>query len=161
MWLNARRSRGDIDILRAVSREQAMDTSAGRWSVMSKFAKWLRKRVGARSSLWELDHVSEADTARVAHDLGLSTSEFVNLAARGRDSTDLLRRRLEVEHLDPAEIVRAQPEVMRDLSRLCSLCRSDGRCARDLARNPDDPAWRSYCPNADTLDALRPTGPQG
>jgi hypothetical protein len=138
-----------------------MDTSAGRWSVISKFAEWLRKHVDGRSGARELDRASEGETARIAHDLGLSTAELVNIAARGRDSTDLLRRRLEAEHLDPGRISRAQPEVMRDMSRLCSLCRSDGRCARDLARDPDDPAWRRYCPNAETLDALRPAGPPG
>jgi hypothetical protein len=34
------------------------------------------------------------------------------------------------------------------------MCKSHGRCARDLARDANDPAWESYCPNCQTLEAL-------
>ena len=33
-----------------------------------------------------------------------------------------------------------------------------GRCARDLATSPDDPAWQQYCPNEQTLTSLAREG---
>jgi hypothetical protein len=43
---------------------------------------------------------------------------------------------------------------MRDLQRVCTVCGSKRRCAHELAKNPSDPAWQKYCPNATTLAAL-------
>jgi hypothetical protein len=57
-------------------------------------------------------------------------------------------------HLDAAAISRDEPLIMRDLERVCTTCGSKRRCVRDLVRYPDDQAWRAYCPNAMTLDAL-------
>jgi hypothetical protein len=57
--------------------------------------------------------------------------------------------------LDYDEVGRTQPHVMWDLQQLCTLCDSKKRCARDLATNPHAPAWRGYCPNEDTLTALK------
>jgi len=133
-----------------------MDTP-GRWPVIGTLTQWLRNWLSGQSGLLELDRAGEGEAARVAGDLGISTAELVRMAGRGSDAAELLRRRLEARHLDPAEVSRTQPEHMRDMSRLCSLCRSQGRCARDLSRNPNNPAWRGYCPNVGTLDSLGPT----
>lgn len=132
-----------------------MEASAGRWPVIGKFSSWLQNWARARSSLSELDRTGRGETARVAHDLGMSAAELVNLSRHGPASADLLQGRLQAQHIEAGQISRDQPEVMRDMSRLCSQCRSHGRCARDLARDPGDPAWREYCPNAGTIDALR------
>jgi hypothetical protein len=51
-------------------------------------------------------------------------------------------------------VLRADPLIMRDLERVCTLCGSKRRCERDLAAHPDDEVWRTYCPNAPTLEAL-------
>jgi hypothetical protein len=58
-------------------------------------------------------------------------------------------------HLDADALAKSEPSTMRDLQRLCSSCVSKKRCQRDLLLVPDDPMWRHYCPNADTLDALQ------
>jgi hypothetical protein len=34
------------------------------------------------------------------------------------------------------------------------MCDCHRRCARGLERDPLDPAWQDYCPNATTLKAL-------
>jgi hypothetical protein len=49
---------------------------------------------------------------------------------------------------------KAAPSVMWDLERTCACCNKEGVCAKDLAERPDDPVWKSYCPNAFTLDTL-------
>ena len=56
--------------------------------------------------------------------------------------------------LDPAEISRSQPQTMRDLQRVCTLCADKPDCEHDLAGDPSDPSWRDYCPNEGTLGAL-------
>src|SRR6516165_2797871 len=56
--------------------------------------------------------------------------------------------------LDREGITQADPQVMRDLQRVCTVCGSKRRCAHELAKNPSDPAWQKYCPNATTLWAL-------
>jgi hypothetical protein len=61
---------------------------------------------------------------------------------------------MEALGLDPNEVAHTEPQTLHDMQRLCSMCSSHGRCARDLSRNPADPAWKDYCPNAGTLDAL-------
>jgi hypothetical protein len=53
--------------------------------------------------------------------------------------------------LDPAEVAHAFPVTSHDLQRVCTLCADKRRCMRDLSRNPDDPHWKDYCPNAETL----------
>jgi hypothetical protein len=56
--------------------------------------------------------------------------------------------------LDATELARVEPDVIRDLQGVCSLCASQRKCRHDLVRNPSGSAWRKYCPNASTLAAL-------
>jgi hypothetical protein len=43
------------------------------------------------------------------------------------------------------------------MERLCTMCENKGRCARDLAADPNDPVWRKYCLNEQSLVALAST----
>ena len=95
-----------------------------------------------------------AELARIARDVGISPAELYTIAAKRPDAAEPLKLRLEALHLDRAALARDEPLVMRDLERVCSVCGSKRRCERDLARFPDETAWRAYCPNAMTLDAL-------
>ncbi|HTS41175.1 MAG TPA: hypothetical protein VMH84_11625 [Xanthobacteraceae bacterium] len=76
------------------------------------------------------------------------------LAGKWPEATDLLSRRMAALKLDVEEIGRTYPPVSNDLKHLCWLCTSKGRCERDLAKDPSNPVWREYCPNATTLTAL-------
>jgi hypothetical protein len=64
-----------------------------------------------------------------------------------------LSLRLQQVTLDVGDIAQAEPYVLRDLRRVCSLCASKRRCECDLARKFADPVWEEYCPNAPTLHA--------
>jgi hypothetical protein len=90
----------------------------------------------------------------MAHDIGVSAAELHDLASRGPQSADLLCRRMDVLDLDQNEVAHAERATFQDLQRVCSMCDCKKRCARDLARNPDDPVWKDYCSNAQTLTAL-------
>jgi len=125
----------------------------------AEFAAWWRTMRAARASFGELEG-SGNEVERIARDLGLAPSELRNIAAKGSGGADQLEMRLEGLHLDPVALRREEPLVMRDLERVCTTCGSKRRCVRDWLRFPDDAAWRGYCPNATTLDALENAPPQ-
>lgn len=116
-------------------------------------AAWWRNWRNARESLAELDGCG-SEVSRIAREVGVSAPELYTIAAKRPDAADQLKLRLEALHFDPAALRRDEPLVMRDLERVCSTCGSKRRCVRDWVRFPDDAAWRGYCPNAMTLDAL-------
>jgi len=105
----------------------------------------------------EFKYCDEGDIARVAHEAGVTTGELRELARHNSRSADLLLKRMAALDLDQTEVAKIEPHVFRDLQRVCTVCESHGRCQHDLNRDPNDPAWKSYCPNVETLmdlDAL-------
>jgi len=102
----------------------------------------------------ELRCCADEEIARMAGDVGLSPRELRQLVDRGSGASDLLRQRLTALDLEQSEVARHEPQTLHDLQRVCSLCQHHRRCARDLAHNAADPAWKEYCPNAETLIAL-------
>jgi len=127
------------------------------WSVIGWFRRRFENWAQGRRSLSDLDHMGREETARAAHDLRLSSSDLVRLADRGPKAADLLPHRLAAQHIDPQQLAHTDPAVLHDMQRLCTMCASKGRCARDLAEHPDDPEWRRYCPNVVTIDAVTRT----
>jgi hypothetical protein len=121
------------------------------WSPLSAIRRWIQ---GNTDTLDELQRCAEGEIERIARDNGLSVSEFRTLASLGPNAADLLERRMAALDLDPVEVSQIAPHTFRDLQKLCSFCKSHGRCLRDLARNPANEAWKEYCPNAGTLIAL-------
>jgi len=95
------------------------------------------------------------EESRLARDLGIGVCEFHEIVRRGGDSANLLPQRMAALHLDATELAGRDGLLLRDLQRVCALCESKGRCMRDLARDPNDPAWEEYCPNEGTLNALK------
>ena len=45
-------------------------------------------------------------------------------------------------------------EMFVGLQRRCFDCSFQKDCAIDLRRDPNDPVWKTYCPNAETLEGL-------
>ncbi|MEQ1615009.1 MAG: hypothetical protein ABL904_19850 [Hyphomicrobiaceae bacterium] len=91
---------------------------------------------------------------RIASDLGISADELRGLAARGPHSADLLVERMRALGLTQTDVNRVASGLMRELQKTCSCCADKSICHKELAEQPDDPSWRRYCPNADTLDAI-------
>ena len=106
----------------------------------------------ARSS--GLDACSDIEVDRMARDIGLSASELQRLVNRGPHAADLLLCRMAALNLDREEVAEVDRATFLDLQRVCSNCDCKGRCKRELARDPDDPAWEDYCPNVATLKML-------
>jgi hypothetical protein len=66
----------------------------------------------------------------------------------------LLFSRMERLQIDRDELAQHDPLLFRELQGRCTLCPSQGQCARDLATGVEDIGWEKYCPNAGLLNAL-------
>jgi hypothetical protein len=84
----------------------------------------------------------------------MSAKELRQLAQHGPHSADPLLRRMAALDLDRNEVAQTEPQTFQDLQRVCTLCASHRQCARDMARDLNDPAWEDYCPNVATLKML-------
>jgi hypothetical protein len=104
-----------------------------------------------RAAISELSKFDPSEVARIAEDLGISTSDLRFLAASGSGATDLLKRRLQTLGVDVSGV---DPAVMRDLQLLCARCNGKQRCAHELADKPVAARWPKYCPNAPTIEAI-------
>ena len=122
--------------------------------LVRRLARRWREWAGRRNTVAALDSCHPSETARIARDLGVGGAEFRVLAGKWPDSSDLLSRRMRQNELDAAELVRVEPQVVRDLERVCTLCASRRQCDRDFANERSNPAWEKYCPNTMTLRAL-------
>src|SRR5262245_8643521 len=120
-----------------------------------RLARRWRGYAGRQRTLAALADCGPAEAARIAHDVGVSgAAELRVLAGKWPNSADLLARRMRQIKLDAAHIVQVEPEVVRDLERVCTLCASKRRCSRDFAKERSPSSWQAYCPNTMTLKAL-------
>jgi hypothetical protein len=117
--------------------------------LFGRFGRWFQERTLRRTTLAELQSCGPAEMERMARDLGMSQGELSVLAGKWPDSADLLSRRLQ-----QVKLARVEPQVLRDLERVCTLCGSKRKCEHDLAIHPANSAWTGYCPNAPTISAL-------
>lgn len=115
---------------------------------------WWRNWKQGRAALSEIDGLESEELSRVARDIGVNTFELRTLAGKWPDSADLLSQRLAALRLTEDGIAQAEPGVLHDLQRVCTLCDDKQRCGHDIDRDPSNPQWREYCPNVETLDAL-------
>ncbi|MBI3435520.1 MAG: hypothetical protein HY056_10650 [Proteobacteria bacterium] len=123
---------------------------------VSKIAAWLRHWRDNDRGADGLNACGCTEVARIARDLGVSTSELRALARQGPDAAALLPRMLDALGIDAKAIARDEPGVMHDLQRLCGQCARKVECANDLAGGGAADNYRAYCPNAPTIEALKP-----
>lgn len=123
-------------------------------SPVEVISEWWRDWTRNSSAISELTCCAEDEVERIARDVGISAAELRKLAHHGPDGADLLLRRMAALDLDRDEVSQTERRTFQDLQRVCTMCESKRRCARDLARDSDDPAWEDYCPNVATLKML-------
>jgi hypothetical protein len=129
------------------SKEAAMESLGAVETLLTRVRDWWRRRN-------ELGGLDDKEVQRVAAELGMSTNTLEDLVQRGPDAAHNLYERMRALGLSKADVEAAAHGVLRDLQRTCACCNEKSICERDLARRPEDPVWRSYCPNAVTLEAL-------
>lgn len=66
---------------------------------------------------------------------------------------ELLGCRVEMLGLDLSAIKNAD-NALQEIMRNCPICGQREACVADLKRDPNDPVWETYCPNAKALLGL-------
>jgi len=117
-------------------------------------ARWLRDRWESRNATAELESLASSDLERIAHEVGVGSSELREIAGLGSHAADLLPRRMEAVGLDAAEVARTDPATLHDLQRVCAMCASKGQCIHDLDHPASAGTLPDYCLNRDTLREL-------
>lgn len=102
----------------------------------------------------ELIGLDRSELERIAGELGMSAHDLEDLAARGPAAANQLYERMRLLGLTRADAERIAHGLMRDLERTCACCSDKSACEKDLARHPNDPTWKDYCPNAATLESI-------
>jgi|GraSoiStandDraft_30_1057271.scaffolds.fasta_scaffold567444_2 hypothetical protein len=123
-------------------------------SLFASILAWCNNRVRAIAPSAG-ERLTAAQTSDVVADAGPS-GEAPDLPHYSYDAS-LLFRRMAALQVDRDELASDDPLLFRELQALCTLCRSKERCVLDLAQECVElanPAWREYCPNATTLNAL-------
>ena len=122
--------------------------------MVGRLAAWWNDFRAARMRLRELQWCGD-NLGPIARDVGLSSADLYAMAAKPLGAADQHKQRLAALGIDQVALLRRHPRVARDLERVCSLCGQKRRCERDLANHPNDPVWLTYCPNTQTLHALK------
>lgn len=122
--------------------------------VMRTIAGWINKYRHIAGTHAEFGQCSPEDISRIAKDLGVSTNELRNLAAKWPGAGDPVEKMLLSLRVDPQALASTQPAVMRDLKRLCVVCGEKNRCSHELKDGTAGEHFHEFCPNAFTLDAL-------
>lgn len=112
---------------------------------------WWRRLMSVR----ELEGCDDRDLQRVLHDLNVSKADLTGAVMRGAYPKLLLPRMLDALDL-PADRVKAMyPSVESDLRRVCAQCPETARCRKELHGHTAAAAYREFCLNSATLEALQ------
>lgn len=117
---------------------------------IGKFADWIKHR----RELSEVRRMNRTDFDLIARDLRVSPDELDRLVAAGAHSADEMPEMLKALGIDVADLARVEPLLVRDMQRVCSLCRDKAHCHGELAHGTAAEHYREFCPNAPTIDAL-------
>jgi transcriptional regulator with XRE-family HTH domain len=121
--------------------------------LMTTFSDWLKHR----RELSEMRQLDRTDFERIAGDLRVSPDELDELVRNGPHAADELPKLLQALGIDEAALANTQPLVLRDMERVCAMCRDKARCDRDLAAGTSAEHYKGYCLNAPTIDRLGET----
>jgi hypothetical protein len=108
-----------------------------------------RRTLDARG---ELDQCEPSEVAQIAHDLSVTPEELKVLA--GKSPASAIDQLLAALGVDRPRRPFSEPALVRDLQRLCSACVFKRQCGRELATGTAAAHYRTYCPNAYTLDYM-------
>lgn len=118
--------------------------------VIGKFADWLKHR----RELSEIRRMNRTDFDAIARDMRVSSDDLDRLVQIGPHGADELPEILKNLGIDEADLARTQPLLVRDMQRVCAMCRDKAQCDGDLAAGTTAEHYRDYCPNAPTIHAL-------
>lgn len=120
-------------------------TIAGLWT------RWLERQASIR----EFNSLDATQREELARDTGVPQGVLENLSARGPSEKIELQRLMDALALDVEELRTTHAAVLRDMGVICSECCARSRCRRELDRHAASQNYHEYCPNTQTLSALR------
>ena len=127
------------------------ETSLANPGLLGRVLDWVRAHTPAGS---DLSAFSREDLRHMANDLSLANSDLLAVAAAGHDNSVLMEGMMLARGLDPDQLRHAFVTLVRDVERVCTQCRSTGRCRRELDAGTAAVHCHEYCPNAGTFDDL-------
>ena len=119
--------------------------------LLGRVLDWLRARSGSAD---ELAGWSREELRNLADDLALSEYDLVTLSATMSDNNVLMERMMRARGFEPELLRNSFAALVRDMERVCSRCKSTGRCRRELDAGYGARHAHEYCPNAGTFDDL-------
>lgn len=123
-------------------------------SILDQVLDWWLSTRDRWARMAELQMLPPGELERVASDFGVSSTELLSAASRPDGDHQLLDLRLAALGLEPSQIEKLSPLLLRDLRRTCASCPEQQQCKDDMALSPLAPGWESYCPNSGTLRTL-------
>jgi hypothetical protein len=121
--------------------------------LIDHFASWLKHR----RELNEMRQLDRSDFDRIAADLEVSPGDLDELVRRGPHAADELPVLLKALGIDAVALERTQPLVVRDMERVCAMCRHKSQCDGDLIAGTAAEHYQDYCANAPTIEGLERT----
>lgn len=121
--------------------------------VIDLFGDWLKQR-RQLNELMEVEAES-GELERIAREFGVTRADLDMLVRQGPRGADELPKILAALGIDEAAIRRAEPAMLRDMERVCSVCKHKRQCHQELAAGTAPANYEEYCGNADTFDTLR------
>ena len=121
--------------------------------VVDVFGEWLKHR----RELREMREMDAANFSQIAGELRMSSAELEALVRQGPHAADELPKMLAALGVNQQDLERTEPHVLRDMERVCALCRHKAQCDRDLADGTAAENYHGYCGNAATLESLEQT----
>jgi len=118
--------------------------------LIDKFANWLKHR----RELNEMRQLNRTDFNLIAQDLRISPDALDQLVQVGPHGADELPKMLKSLGIDEADLVRTEPLMVRDMQRVCGLCRDKAQCHHELDAGTSAEHYKAYCPNAPSIEAL-------
>lgn len=119
--------------------------------LIDKFADWLKHR----RELSEMRQLDRTEFDLIASDLRISPGDLDQLVQAGSHAADELPQMLKSLGISEEDLKRSQPTLVRDMQRVCSLCRDKAHCHRELAAGTAAAHYHGYCPNAPSIDTVK------
>ncbi|WP_024511388.1 hypothetical protein [Bradyrhizobium sp. ARR65] len=118
--------------------------------LLSTFADWLKHR----RELNEIRRLDRNEFERIASDLRVTPDDLDELVRQGPHAADELPQLLQALGIDEGDLASSESLLLRDMERVCSLCRHKRECDHDLAAGTSPEHYRDYCLNGPTIEQL-------
>lgn len=122
--------------------------------IIEAVADWIKRYRDAIKCENELAGVDPDQVAAMARDLGITAVQLRELARKGPEATEELRRLLVALGVDPKKLEDVDPREAREMLWLCLNCANKNKCKHELAAGTAAQTFRNFCPNALALDQL-------